>query len=316
MRRAERAFTPARGVEWAAADRGDGCHFQCFGVFGWRQHAGEARGEHGFAAAGRADQQQVVVAGCRNFQRAPGQRLTAHVGEVVAAGKGRRAFGGMRQRQGADAAEVRAGFQQRARDPHFDAINQRRFDGAGWRQDQAAPGCACGQGGGHCAIHGTDLAGQGQFAQAFGCGQRSERNLAAGGEDAERDRQVEAAAFLGQVGRGQVDGDAATGKFELCAVDGGAHPILALANCGFGQADDRHRRQAAGQVHLDANVRGIDADAGAAVHQRQAHDRKPSDCGRSAHRSAIRARRRHAPAGRVFRGSAAAPRAVRRTPRG
>jgi len=34
--------------------------------------------------------------------------------------------------------------------------------------------------------------------------------LATGGQDAEGDRQVETAGFLGQVGRGQIDGDSGT----------------------------------------------------------------------------------------------------------
>ena len=48
------------------------------------------------------------------------------------------------------------------------------------------------------------------------------RDLAGGGEDAERDRQVEAAGFLRQVGRGEVDGDAAGREFETGIDDRGA----------------------------------------------------------------------------------------------
>src|SRR3546814_2709392 len=73
---------------------------------------------------------------------------------------------------------------------------------------------------------------------------------------------IEAATFLGQIGRCQVDGDAAIGKLQLRAVDRGAHAILALTHGRFGQADDRHPRQTASEVHLNAHVRGVHADSG------------------------------------------------------
>ncbi|MCY1219213.1 hypothetical protein D9M72_311770 [compost metagenome] len=85
------------------------------------------------------------------------------------------------------------------------------------------------------------------------------RDLAAGGQDAERDGQVEAAGFLGQVGRGQVDGDAAVGKLVAAVEDGGAYALAAFAHAGVGQADDGEGRQAVGKVGLDPHRRRGDA---------------------------------------------------------
>src|SRR3546814_9535993 len=64
---------------------------------------------------------------------------------------------------------------------------------------------------------------QGQLAEELPLRQRLHRHLPAGGEDAPRDRQVEAAAVLGQVGGGEVDGDRALRELELRATDRGAH---------------------------------------------------------------------------------------------
>ena len=47
-----------------------------------RQQPGQARGEHRFAAAGRADHQQIMPAGGRHLERAAGGFHAAHIGEV------------------------------------------------------------------------------------------------------------------------------------------------------------------------------------------------------------------------------------------
>jgi hypothetical protein len=61
---------------------------------------------------------------------------------------------------------------------------------------------------GQRAAHRAQLARQRQLAGKFMAGQLARVDLPAGGQDAQRDRQVEAARILGQVGRRQVDGDA------------------------------------------------------------------------------------------------------------
>jgi len=75
------------------------------------------------------------------------------------------------------------------------------------------------------------------------------------GEDAERDRQIEASAFLGQIGGGEIDGDAARRKIELAILQRRAHPILAFLDFGFRQTDDGEIGQAVGEMHLDGDQR-------------------------------------------------------------
>ena len=48
----------------------------------WRQDSGNALGKHGFAGAGGAAEQQVVVAGCRDLERSFGEGLSVDIGEI------------------------------------------------------------------------------------------------------------------------------------------------------------------------------------------------------------------------------------------
>src|SRR3546814_9719368 len=106
--------------------------------------------------------------------------------------------------------------------------------------------------------------------------QRLHRHLPAGGEDAQRDRQVEAAAVLGQVGGGEVDGDRALRELELRATDRGAHAVARLAHRRLRQADHVHPRQAAGEVDLAPDLGGVDSCARTSVHERKRHGARPS----------------------------------------
>ena len=63
-----------------------------------------------------------------------------------------------------------------------------------------------------------------------------------GAEDADRGRQVEGGAFLGEVGGREVDGDAVDRELEARVADGGAHPVAALAHRRVREADRTHGR--------------------------------------------------------------------------
>ena len=204
-------------------------------------------------------------------------RLAAHVGEI---GLRRGAAGnGFGARQRLARIQRGAHFQQGARGADLHLRGQRRLAAVGRRHQQPAPGTAAGQRCGEHAIDRTDLPGQRQFAEEFPAIQRLARDLAAGGEDAQGDRQVEAAAVLGQVGRGQVDGDPARRELELRAVDGGAYPVLGFADRRFRQSDDAHRRQATAEVDLDPDFGRVHAHPRTAVHDRKAHGGGRQCCG-------------------------------------
>ena len=101
--------------------------------------------------------------------------------------------------------------------------------------------------------------------------QRIVADLARGGQDAQRDRQVEAARFFRQVGRRQVDRDAACWDVEAGILQRRAHAVFRFAHFGIGQADDGDARKAVGQVDFDVDGGRFHAGQGAASQDGQTH---------------------------------------------
>ncbi|MCY1286998.1 hypothetical protein D9M70_359810 [compost metagenome] len=163
-------------------------------------------------------------------------------------------------------------LQQVAGREDLQAAGQAGFFGVFPGHHQGAPGGARRQCGGQHALHGAQRAGEGQLAQAFDPFQGRGRQLAAGGEYPKGDGEVEAAAILGQVGGGQVEGDAARREVEAAVLDGAADAVLALFDGGFRQPHQGQGRQAVGEVRLDRHRRGFDADLRATVDYGQGHD--------------------------------------------
>jgi hypothetical protein len=60
--------------------------------------------------------------------------------------------------------------------------------------------------------HGPKLPGQGQLAHELQAQAGGGFELAGRGQDTQRDGQIEAPAFLGQIGRRQFDGDSRSGN--------------------------------------------------------------------------------------------------------
>ena len=104
------------------------------------------------------------------------------------------------------------------------------------------------------------------------CRQPRRIELAVGRQKAQRDRQVEAARLLGQVGRRQVDDDPlVVRKREAALLQRRAHPLARLLDLDVGQADEREARQPVGQVHLDRHGGGVQAIERAAVNDGKRH---------------------------------------------
>ena len=76
--------------------------------------------------------------------------------------------------------------------------------------------------------------------------------------------RVEARALLADVGRGEVDGDAAQWHLEAGVCEGGGNAVARLAYSGVRQADDDDERLAVAVVDLDLDrVGGDSLDGGA-----------------------------------------------------
>jgi hypothetical protein len=215
-----------------------------------------------------------MQAGRRHLQRTLDVLLALHLGKVGIHGPAI-LQGGAVARQAALVAlrgEMRAHFQQRARRVDDGVGDQGRLVGICLRQHEGAlaavgTGAAAVHGEAHRqrAAHRAQVAGEREFAGEFVAVEFPGRDLLGRGQDAERDRQVEAAGFLGQLGRRQIDGDAPAGHLEARILQRGAHPVLGFADLGVGQAHDVHRRQTVGQVHLDADGGRLHAGQGAAA---------------------------------------------------
>jgi hypothetical protein len=110
--------------------------------------------------------------------------------------------------------------------------------------------------------HGAHAAVQAQFAHQQKAAQVVGVQRAIRAQDADGDGQIEARAFLLQVGRRQVDGDV-RGRNQVAGVlDGRADAVAALAHGGVRQADgveDVLFRNHAAIVHLDIDEVGVDS---------------------------------------------------------
>ena len=97
-------------------------------------------------------------------------------------------------------------------------------------------------------------------------------DLAAGGQNAQRNRQIETARILGQIGRRQIDRDALVArKLQPAVLDGAAHALACFFHLGVGQPHQCEAGQAIGQMHLDRDGRRIQPKKGAAGYQGKAH---------------------------------------------
>ncbi len=258
VRCAKRPLAEARVVEAGAGQALDRRAGQRLVVGHRRQQRRQPLRQHRLAGARRADQQQAVAAGRGDLERALGLHLALDVAQV-GGGRSRRSRRRLRARQrlcGIARLQRLHHLQQGVGGAHVDAGDARRGRGAGRRQHQHARfGRRT-----HAerqrerAAHRPKLAGQRQLAGEFVAGQPRRLDLAAGGQDAQRDRQVEAARFLRQVGRRQVDRDAlVVRKGEAALRERGAHPLARFLHFGLGQPHQREAGQAVGQVHFDGD---------------------------------------------------------------
>ncbi len=259
MRRAQDALAPPSRRE-GAGDALDRRRLERFLVGERRQQADQALRKHRLAGAWRTDHEQAQLTGSRDLEGALGSGLAAHVAQI---GHGRRGCGdhGPGHVQAARVGGV-AG-QERAHDvgemagaAHFEAADECRFVGARLWQDKGARDFVRhppeGERHRERALHGSQLACQRELAGELEALEPREVELAGGGQDAERDRQVEAPRLLRQVGRREADGDAlVVRELEAAGLQRRAHPFARFLDLGVGQADEREARQAVGQMHLD-----------------------------------------------------------------
>ena len=125
---------------------------------------------------------------------------------------------------------------------------------------------------GQGATHRTQLTRERQLAGKLMAGQTCAVELPAGRQNAQGDGQIKTTRVFGQIGRGQVDGDAfVVRKLQPRVLDGRAHALARLFHLHVGQPHQREAGQAIGQVDLYRDSGGLQPEQGAALHQRKTH---------------------------------------------
>ena len=126
---------------------------------------------------------------------------------------------------------------------------------------------------------------QGQLAHGGVRPERARRKLVRGGEDGQRNRQVEAGALLAQVGRRQVDGDAPERPLQLGRDDTAADALLGLLAGAVGQPDDGEGGHAPLQMRLDFHPPWLQPDERVGQHLREHRLRLESEPSRTCRNS-------------------------------
>src|SRR5690348_10710814 len=91
------------------------------------------------------------------------------------------------------------------------------------------------------AAYRLDLASQSQLAVELARRaviERHQRELSGSDQNAKGDGQLEAATLLGDLGRGEIDDDAARRKLETAGEQGSLHAVATLAHHGSRQAHE------------------------------------------------------------------------------
>jgi hypothetical protein len=218
------------------------------------QNRGEPFGEHGFSGAGRADQQRVVSARRRDFERAFDVLLAFDFGEVnvfivVLVEKFYEV--NLRRRDFNFAFEKGGGFAQILNRNDLQAGNDRCLSRVFRRHEHA--GVAVGPGSQRNREHSfasAHRAGEGEFTDDHKVVELVGFDLFAGSQHADGDGQIKARPFLFHVGRREVDGGAAHREFETGIDERGRDAVARFLHGGVRQADDDDERVTPAGVDL------------------------------------------------------------------
>jgi len=125
--------------------------------------------------------------------------------------------------------------------------------------DHAAPRRPGGNRRGQDAGHAHQRAVEGQFAQHDMVFDALARDHPQRGEQADGDRQVVMAAFLGEIGRREVHGDTLWRQRQADRPERRPHPLAAFADRLVGKADQGETEIAGRHQHLDIDRQDVDA---------------------------------------------------------
>ncbi len=228
-----------------------------------------------------------------DLERALGVGLTANVSEVELVGCARRCRCRRRQRRDVGVAvEQTDRVAQRERSEHVKPVDRARLDAIlDGDQERVDLLPSAREPDREHAADGLDLAVERQLSHDCEPTDAIALDRAGGGEDAERDRQIERGAFLPQVGRRQIHRDSIVGKGKPGVANRSPHAFAALAHRRVREPDGGERGEPRRHVDLDADERSLDADEGRGQDAREHETIVRSD--RPRVNVAVRRRRRY-----------------------
>ena len=224
-------------------------------------------------ALNRPQLQYVVAAGRGDLQGPFCVGLTAHLGEVHLIRRGadlKRRRIGPQGLAGPLPAQKLDGLRKRVERDHIYPLHHRRLGGVDRGEEQTGHSFpAASQGDGKHSPHRADGTVQGEFPQKQVACEPIRFDGPGGGQDADSDGEIEAGAFLSEVGGGQVHGDALHREDKTAVADGGADPIATLSDRGVGEPNGGKGGEAGGHVHLHRDERCLDPLNGRRSHPGQ-----------------------------------------------
>ena len=288
MWRAERTRREQR-VLWIdqARDAVDRARLDCLVGIERRQDRRKGSREQRLAGAGWPDEQKVVRTRRRDLERALWRLLPDDVAEIARPprrGGGCWSGGGRDSRR---AVEMRDRLAQRREGHRLRAEGGGLAGVASRYVDPGDPGREGTPDARHRSPDRTERAVEGELAQAEPVGLQGQLTRRA--KDRERDRQVEAGAFLPALRGSQVHGDPAERELEPGIADRGPDPLARLLDRGIGEPDDREVREPVRDIDLDGHKRRLEAPEGAAQRPRdRAHGSMSRPSGRPSDRTPVR----------------------------
>ncbi len=200
-----------------------------------------------------------MTAGRRDFEGALGAFLALDVGEIESRPLHFEDFR-LRARQHLAALEMIGKLDERCRRDDLDfGAGPGGFRPARRRTHQALATRIGADGGGEHAGDRRQRAVEAELAQNREARQRVVRNGADRRHQPERDRQIVMAAFLGQIGGREIDGDAACRQRKAGRDERGTDPFAGFRNRFVGQADNGESRQPGRHLHLNVDRTDFDA---------------------------------------------------------
>ena len=255
MRRAEGALRDERllGLE-QSGDAMDAGGLERFIQSKRRQDGAEPLGDHTFARARRADENQIVPARGSDFQRTLHGFLPLHFGEVVLAIGlmfKQRFCVHIRGRDGRGAGDEACRLAQIFHGDDLQAFNDRCLGRVIRRHQQtASPFRARAERHGQHTLHAPHFSGERQLTDDCVVRRVADARLFAGHQPCDPDCQIKARPFLAQIGWGEVDGRFARRQMKARAGDRGGNALHRFPHGGIRQADDHNFLFARSHAHF------------------------------------------------------------------